>query len=86
MLMKLLIGYLMIGTIWTIVAIVIYRFVCKGITISNRLFIISRLFIMFLWPIELISIVMTITGHNKFFEMGIDICKQSGDYKDEEDS
>lgn len=86
MLTKLLIGYLMIGTIWTIVAIVLYRFVCNGITISNRLFVISRLFIMFLWPIELISIVMVLTGHSKYFEKGMDVCKQSGDYKDEEDS
>lgn len=86
MLMKLLIGYLMIGTIWTIVAVVLYRFVYKRITMSDRFFIISRLCVMFLWPIELICIVMVLTGHTKYFEEGMNIFKQSGDYKDEEDS
>lgn len=85
MLTKLLIGYLIIGTIFMIVSVVIYLCL-KNYEISNRLFIVSRLIMLFLWPIELITIITVIRGNNTFFNEGYDILKQSGDIKDEEDS
>lgn len=85
MLTKLLIGYLIIGIIFMIVSVVIYLCL-KNYEISNRLFIVSRLIILFLWPIELITIITVIRGNNTLFNEGYDILKQSGDIKDEEDS
>ena len=84
-----LIGYLLIGTVYMIITTIIYRFDTKGINVSDRLFIISRLYLLFLWPIEWCVLYLWISGHagiNESIEIGSEALKQSGDLTDEEDS